>query len=85
MCVQQPLEASDRLDTHVGPRTDYWWNADTTIVPALDQRWHVAWEEKHHLNHNRGTRKLEKMHKKIGEKFVDLSAIRRPMTEGSSS
>ena len=26
------------------------------------------------------TQKLEKMHKKIGEKFVDLSAIRRPMT-----
>ena len=32
-----------------------------------------------------GTRKLEKMHKKIGEKFVDLPAIRRPRTEGSSS
>ena len=32
-----------------------------------------------------GTRKLEKMHKKIGKKFVDLSAIRRPITEGSSS
>ena len=32
-----------------------------------------------------GMRKLEKMHKKIGEKFVDLSATRRPMTEGSSS
>ena len=32
-----------------------------------------------------GTRKLEKMHKKIGEKFVDLSAIRRPMIEGSKS
>ena len=32
-----------------------------------------------------GTRKLEKMHKKIREKFVDLPAIRRPMTEGSSS
>ena len=32
-----------------------------------------------------GTRKLEKMHKKIGEKFVDLPAIRRPMTEVSSS
>ena len=32
-----------------------------------------------------GTRKLEKMHKKIGEKFVGLSAIRRPVTEGSSS
>ena len=32
-----------------------------------------------------GTRKLEKMHKKNGEKFVDLPAIRRPMTEGSSS
>ena len=31
-----------------------------------------------------GTRQL-KMHKKIMEKFVDLSAIRRPMTEGSSS
>ena len=31
-----------------------------------------------------GTRKLEKMHKKTGEKFVDLYAIRRPMTEGSS-
>ena len=32
-----------------------------------------------------GTRKLEKMHKKTGEKFVDVSAIRRPMAEGSSS
>ena len=32
-----------------------------------------------------GTRKLEKMHKKIGEKFFDLPAIRTPMTEGSSS
>ena len=32
-----------------------------------------------------GKRKLEKMHKKIGEKFVDFSAIRRPMTERSSS
>ena len=32
-----------------------------------------------------GTRKLEKMQKKIGEKFVDLPAIRGPMTEGSSS
>ena len=30
-----------------------------------------------------GTRKFEKMHKKIGEKFVDLSARRRPMREGS--
>ena len=28
---------------------------------------------------------IQKMHKKIGEKFVDLPAIRRPMTEGSSS
>ena len=28
---------------------------------------------------------IQKMHKKIGEKFVDLSAVRRPMTEGSSS
>ena len=28
---------------------------------------------------------IQKMHKKIGEKFVDLSAILRPMTEGSSS
>ena len=32
-----------------------------------------------------GMRKLEKMHKKTGEKFVDLSEIRKPMTEGSSS
>ena len=32
-----------------------------------------------------GTRKLEKMHKEIGEKLVDLPAIRRPMTEGSIS
>ena len=32
-----------------------------------------------------GMRKLEKMHKKIGEKFVDLSIMWRPMTEGSSS
>ena len=32
-----------------------------------------------------GTRKLEKTHKKIGEKFGDHSAIRRPMTEGSCS
>ena len=29
--------------------------------------------------------KLEKIHQKIGEMFVDLSAIRRPMTGGSSS
>ena len=28
---------------------------------------------------------IQKMHKKIGEKFLDLPAIRRPMTEGSSS
>ena len=28
---------------------------------------------------------LEKMHKKIGEKFMDLSAIQRPMTEGANS
>ena len=28
---------------------------------------------------------IQKMHTKIGEKFVDLPAIRRPMTEGSSS
>ena len=28
---------------------------------------------------------IQKMHKKIGEKFVDLPAIRRPMTEGSIS
>ena len=28
---------------------------------------------------------LQEMHKKIGEKFVDLPAIPRPMTEGSSS
>ena len=28
---------------------------------------------------------LQKMHKEIGEKFVDFLAIRRPMTEGSSS
>ena len=28
---------------------------------------------------------IQKMHMKIGEKFVDLSAILRPMTEGSSS
>ena len=28
---------------------------------------------------------IQKMHKKIGEKFVDLPAIWRPMTEGSSS
>ena len=28
---------------------------------------------------------IQKMHKKIGEKVVDLPAIRRPMTEGSSS
>ena len=29
--------------------------------------------------------KLAKMHKKSGEKFADLSAIQRQMTEGSSS
>ena len=29
-------------------------------------------------------RKLKKMHKKIGEKFVDLLAIRRPMTEAQA-
>ena len=28
---------------------------------------------------------IQKMHKKIGEKFVNLPAIRRPMTEGLSS
>ena len=28
---------------------------------------------------------IQKMHKKIGEKFVDLPAIRRPMTAVSSS
>ena len=28
---------------------------------------------------------IQKMHKKTGENFVDLPAIRRPMTEGSSS
>ena len=28
---------------------------------------------------------IYKMHKKIGEKFVDLPAIQRPMTKGSSS
>ena len=32
-----------------------------------------------------GTRKLEKMHKKMGEKFVNLSTIRRQITEGSST
>ena len=29
--------------------------------------------------------KVEGMHKKIGEKLMDLPAIQRPMTEGSSS
>ena len=28
---------------------------------------------------------IQKMYKKIGEKFVDLPAIQRPMTEDSSS
>ena len=28
---------------------------------------------------------IQKIHKKIGEKFVDLPVIRGPMTEGSSS
>ena len=32
-----------------------------------------------------GDWKFEKMHKRIREKFMDLSGIRRPMTEGSSS